>query len=113
MCRRATGWNYGDKRNPVTRVRIGRKQTKSERRILTDEQVFSPLERLPEPAGAIVETAVSTGMRISEIPGLRWRSVNLERGPVRVEERHYRGELAAPKTERSLRLPAPGELPGA
>ena len=41
MFGRATDWNYWDKRNPVTRVRIGRKQTKYEKRILTDEQFFS------------------------------------------------------------------------
>ena len=53
------------------------------------------------------------GMRISEILGLRWRSVGLERGLVQVEERSYRGELAAPKTGRSLRLLTLGELLGA
>jgi integrase len=88
----------------VPRVRSGRKQTKYEKRILPDERFLSLLERLPEPVGAIVETAVSTGMRISWILGLRWRSVDLGRGLVHVEERYYRGELAAPNTERSLRL---------
>jgi integrase len=58
----------------------------------------------------IVETAVSTGMRISEILGLKWRSVDLERGVVHVEERYYRGDTGEPKSERGQRSLPLGEL---
>jgi len=52
----------------------------------------------------MVETAVSTGMRISEILGLRWRSVDLAVGIVKVDERFYRGEVGEPKSERARRI---------
>ncbi len=113
MFGRATDWNYWDKRNPVLRVRLGRKRAKYEKRILTDVQFCALLEQLPATVRLLVETLVSTGMRICEALGLRWRCVDLERGIVHVEERLYRGELAAPKTERSLRALALGELLGA
>ena len=108
MFGRATDWNYWDKRNPVTRVRLGKKRGKYEKRIPTDVQFCALLEQLPAPVRLIVETLVSTGMRISEALGLRWSSVDLERGIVRVVERLYRGELAEPKTECALRALALG-----
>ena len=52
----------------------------------------------------MIETAVSTGMRISEILGLRWRCVDLNRGVIKVEERLYRGEIGEPKSERARRI---------
>ena len=51
----------------------------------------------------MIETAVSTGMRISEILGLRWRYVDLSLGIIKVEERFYRGETGEPKSERARR----------
>ena len=42
-------------------------------------------------------------MRISEILGLKWRCVDLERGLAHVEERYYRGDTDEPKSERSRR----------
>jgi len=110
MFTKAMDWNYWDRRNPVTRVRIGRKQVKYEKRIPTDEELRRLLERLPGLVRLIVETAVSTGMRISEILGLKWRSVDLVRGVVHVEERYYRGDTGKPKSERGQRTLPLGEL---
>ncbi len=110
MFTKAVDWNYWDRRNPVTRVRIGKKRVKYEKRILTAEQLRSLLDRLPGRIRLIVETAVSTGMRISEILGLKWRSVDLERGVVHVEERYYRGDTGEPKSERAQRSLPLGEL---
>jgi len=107
---KATDWDYWDKRNPVTRVRLGKKRAKYEKRILTDEQYLALIERLTDDVRLIVETAVSTGMRISEILGLRWRSVDLKRGVVHVEERYYRGDISEPKSDRSERPLPLGEL---
>ena len=52
----------------------------------------------------MVETAVSTGMRVSEILGLKWRHVDLAVGLIRVEERFYRGDTGEPKSERGRRV---------
>ena len=110
MFTKAVDWNYWDRRNPVTRVRIGKKRVKYEKRIPTDEQLRLLLDRLPGRVRWIVETAVSTGMRISEILGLKWRSVDLDRGVVHVEERYYRGDTGEPKSERAQRSLPLGEL---
>lgn len=60
----------------------------------------------------MVETAISTGMRISEIIGLKWRYVDLDRGLIRIAERYYRGYTSEPKTERSNRVVSLGVLLG-
>jgi integrase len=110
MFTKAVDWNYWDRRNPATRVRIGKKRVKYEKRIPTGEQLHLLLDRLPGTVRLIVETAVSTGMRISEILGLKWRSVDLDRGVVHVQERYYRGDTAEPKSERAQRSLPLGEL---
>ncbi len=59
---------------------------------------------LPELVQLMIETAVSTGMRISEILGLKWGCVDLDRGLVWVRERYYQGDTDEPKSERSRRV---------
>ena len=100
---KADDWGYWEGRNPARRTTLGRKKLKRERRILTDEQLRLLLEAVPGDVKLMVETAVSTGMRISEILGLRWRSVDLVAGMVKVDERFYRGEVGEPKSERARR----------
>ena len=46
---------------------------------------------------------VVTGMRTSEIFGLKWKYVDLDRGVIEVRERNYRGEQGNPKTRSSRR----------
>ena len=62
------------------------------RRIQSDEQFNGLVDTLPDPVRLMVATAMSTGMRISEILGLKWGSVDLIRGLIHVEERYYRGD---------------------
>ena len=107
---KASDWGYWDGRNPTLRVTLGRKRVKHERRILTDEQFRLLLTTLPAFVRLMVETAVSTGMRISEILGLKWGAVDLDRGLVWVKERYYRGDTDEPKSERSKRGLPLGEL---
>jgi integrase len=71
MFTKAMDRNYLDRRNPVARVRLGKKRVKYARRILSDDRFCGLLEKLPEQVRWMVETAVSTGMRISEILGLK------------------------------------------
>ena len=107
---KADDWGYFSGRNPARKASPGRKRMKRQKRILTDDQLRALLEVLPDYVRLMVETAVSTGMRVSEIIGLRWRCVDLERGLVRVEERCYRGDIDAPKTEKSRRVLPLGRL---
>jgi integrase len=101
---KAEDWGYREGRNPVRRTTLGRKKPKRERRILTDEQLRLLLAAVPEYVRLMIETAVSTGMRISEILGLKWGCVDFKHGIVRVEERFYRGDSGEPKSERAKRL---------
>ena len=100
---KAEDWGYWHDRNPARRVSLGRKRPKRQKRILTDDQMRQLLAAVPLYVRLMIELAVSTSMRISEILGLKWRCVDLERGLVDVEERYYRGDTDEPKSERSRR----------
>jgi integrase len=55
----------------------------------------------------MIATVVSTGLRVSEVLGLKWRVIDLARSWVSVEERYYRGDTDVPKSissERGLSL---------
>jgi len=99
----ATDWRYWHDVNPTSRTKLGRKHWKRERRILTDEEFRGLFSSLPALIQLMIMTAVSTGMRISEVLGLKWRAVDLVRGFVNVKERYYRGDTDEPKSERSIR----------
>lgn len=102
---KAAAWKYWpkDEPNPVIGTNLGRKKAKREKRILSDEQLRLLLPELPALIALMVRTAVSTGMRISEILALKWKCVDLDKGTVRVEERYYRGDLDEPKSDKSRR----------
>ena len=59
----------------------------------------------------LILTAIFTGLRASELRGLRWCDVDLERGEVHVRQRADRfGQIGSPKSEagaRAVPLPAP------
>lgn len=107
---KADDWGYWKERNPAERTTCGRKENKRERRILTDVQVLQLLDVLPAFLALILRILDSTGMRVSEILGLRWKNVDLEMGWLRIEERMRRGESDQPKSERSRRSVPLGDL---
>jgi len=74
------------------------------------EQTMRVLDRLPDPYRLVIETCVATGARISEVLGLQWRHVDLEAGTIRIEQRVWRSDIGAPKTETSRRTLALGHL---
>jgi integrase len=99
----AENWGYWQERNPVERTKLPREKPKREKRLLTDEQVGILLRELPADVALMIRLADSTGMRVSEMIGLRWRNVNLETGWLHVCERTYRGEDGPTKTDGSDR----------
>jgi integrase len=99
----AEDWGYWKERNPVEKTKLPREKPKREKRLLTDEQVAVLLRELPADLSLMIRLADSTGMRISEIIGLRWRNVSLDTGWIHVCERTYRGEDGPTKTEKSDR----------
>jgi len=56
-------------------------------------------ELISEPDATLVFVAVFTGLRVSELIGLRWRNVHED--SITIEERHSRGDWGAPKSKAS------------
>jgi integrase len=96
--------------NPMHRVRLPRKWEVRQKRILSPEQAMRVLALLRDPVLLISQTCLETGARISEVTGLRVQHVDLQLGCVRIEQRHWRGDIDEPKTARSRRTLALGSL---
>lgn len=69
--------------------------------------MFSGLE---DPHLLICETCISTGTRISEAVGLQLKHVDLDKGTIKIQQRHCRGDVDEPKTKNSKRVLALGTL---
>ena len=109
---KAEEWGYWPegRRNPMSRVKIGQKWSVRPDRILTEEETVKVLARLNEPNLLVVETAIATGARISEILGLTWRHVDLEAGVIHIVQRNWRGDIDEPKSNTSKRRLTLGNL---
>jgi integrase len=96
--------------NPMSRVKVGRKWTVRENRILDDDETAAVFTRLEDPQLLICETCLDTGTRISEAVGLQLKHFDPKRGTIRIEQRHCRGDVDEPKTRNSRRTLALGAL---
>ena len=66
---------------------------------LPPERFIALVELISEPYATMVFVAVHTGLRVSELIGLRWRNVHED--SITIEERYCRGDWGAPKSEAS------------
>lgn len=96
--------------NPMHRVKLPKKWEVREKRILTEEQSVRVLARLEDPHLLLCETCLDTGTRISEVTGLKIKHVDLDLGSIRIAQRNWRGDIDEPKTAKSKRTLALGEL---
>ena len=85
--------------NPAANVRMpaerrGRKRNKP---YLTPDQFHELLQAIPEPYATMVYVAIYTGLRVSELAGLRWEDIHHE--SITIDERYCRGDWGAPKSE--------------
>lgn len=76
--------------------RIGRRVTKPH---ITEEQFDQIVRLMSEPYSTMVHVAVYSGLRVSELIGLRWSDVGED--SLMVDERYCRGDWSAPKSEAS------------
>jgi integrase len=88
-------------KNPVEGIRLpaerrGKRKTKPH---VTPEQFERLLELIPEPYASMVFVAVWTGLRVSELIGLKWEDVGAD--SLTIDERCCRGDWDAPKSEAS------------
>jgi integrase len=87
--------------NPEANVRIPpeRRGRKTSKPFLYPEQFDELVTSMPEPYATICYTAAYTGLRVSELAGLRWNDVH--ENSITVDERFCRGDWGAPKSEAS------------
>jgi integrase len=57
------------------------------------------VQSVPEPYATMLYVSVWTGLRVSELIGLKWRCIHAD--SISIEERYCRGDWASPKTQSS------------
>lgn len=86
--------------SPMNRVRLPRdRRGRRSKPFLTPQQFELLIELIAEPYATMLYVAVYTGLRVSELCGLRWR--NLHNDSITIDERYCRGDFGAPKSEAS------------
>lgn len=95
----ALRWEMVD-RNPVDLVRQSGKRLKKPR-ALTVTEVNALMMRLDEPYRTMALTAVSLGLRASELVALKWGDIGFQSLTVKVVRSFVRGEINPTKTEAS------------
>ena len=88
-------------RNPIEGVRLPaqRRGRRRDKPYLTPAQFDEVLCRIPEPYASMVFVAIYTGLRVSELAGLRWNDVHPD--GITIDERYCRGDWGAPKSDAS------------
>ena len=87
-------------KNPVEGLKLPKpRMGKRSKPFITPDQFRALLALMAEPYASMVYVAVYTGLRVSELVGLRWRNVNPD--SITVDERYCRGDWGPPKSEAS------------
>src|ERR1700677_3105343 len=91
--------------NPMQGVKAEGRRYKPARSAYTLEDIHSMLAKLEEPARTVVAVAALTGLRASEIRGLRWEDYSGDE--IRVLRSVWRTHVGPTKTEESGENPVP------
>jgi integrase len=87
-------------KNPLDRLRLPLdKRARQPKPTITPEQFHDLLELVSEPYASMLFVSVWTGLRVSEVIGLKWRCIHAD--SITVEERFCRGDWSTPKTSAS------------
>jgi integrase len=88
-------------KNPVEAIRLPaeRRGRRRDKPYLTPAQFDQFLALIPEPYASMVYVAIYTGLRVSELAGLRWNDIHAD--GITIDERFCRGDWGAPKSEAS------------
>ena len=87
-------------KNPLDDVELAPdKRGRRRKPLITPEQFNRLVDRIAEPYATMVYVAVWTGLRVSELIGLRWRWIHAD--SITIEQRYCRGDWSVPKTEDS------------
>ena len=86
--------------NPMVGLKLPvDKRPRRQKPVISPEQFSNLVEYVPEPYASMLFVSVWTGLRISELIGLKWRCVHAD--SITVEERYCRGDWSTPKTNAS------------
>jgi integrase len=87
-------------KNPVEGLTLPKpKRGKRSKPYITPQQFSALVQLIREPYSSMVYVSVHTGLRASELIGLRWRNVHED--SITVDERCCRGDWGCPKSEAS------------
>jgi integrase len=88
-------------KNPVEGIRLPaeRRRKRKTKPHVTPEQFEQLLELIPEPYASMVFVAVWTGLRVSELIGLKWEDAGAD--SLTIDERCCRGDWDQPKSDAS------------
>jgi integrase len=86
--------------NPMVGLKLPvDKRPRRQKPVISPEQFSNLVEYVSEPYSSMLFVSVWTGLRISELIGLKWRCVHAD--SITVEERYCRGDWSTPKTNAS------------
>lgn len=87
-------------KNPIEGLRLPRARCGVKTKpYVTPEQFATLVDLIGEPYASMTFVAVYTGLRVSELIGLRWHDIHED--SITVDERYCRGDWGAPKSEAS------------
>lgn len=86
--------------NPMEEIQLppGKKGRRTKPHI-SPEQFDELVNLIPEPYASMVYVAIFTGLRVSELIGLRWHDIGFD--SIIIDERYCRGDWSEPKSEAS------------
>jgi integrase len=83
--------------NPMVGLKLPvDKRPRRQKPVISPERFSNLVEYVSEPYASMLFVSVWTGLRISELIGLKWRCVHAD--SITVEERYCRGDWSTPKT---------------
>jgi integrase len=86
--------------NPMVGLKLPvDKRPRRQKPVISPEQFSNLVEYVSEPYASMLFVSVWTGLRISELIGLKWRCIHAD--SITVEERYCRGDWSTPKTNAS------------
>lgn len=87
--------------NPAAAIQLppSRRGARRQKPFIRPEQFSVLVELIQEPYATMVYVAVYTGLRVSEVIGLRWSDIHEQ--SITIDERYCRGDWAAPKSDAS------------
>jgi len=87
-------------KNPIEGLRLPLdKRPRRAKPTITPEQFNNLIRHVPEPYATMIFVAMWTGLRVSELIGLKWRCIHTD--SITIEQRYFRGDWSVPKTDAS------------